>query len=98
MTDEANTAPPAKRRRPTKPRSLTAQELKERAEAELVRWTPEEVVEKQLLPYRSVKVLRRKCNRREVIHHGDGGRITFTAEDIRRENERTTVQPFAPAA
>ncbi|WP_327260002.1 hypothetical protein [Streptomyces sp. NBC_01240] len=63
-------------------------------EAELRRWTPQEVVEKQLLPYKSVRVLKQKCYRRQVHHHNDGGRITFTLDDIRRENVRTAVTPF----
>ncbi|HKW93136.1 MAG TPA: hypothetical protein VJX92_14665 [Methylomirabilota bacterium] len=69
------------------------------AEAEFRRWTPEEVVAKQLLPYKSVRVLRQKCYAHEVHHHKDGGRITFTADDLRKENARTAVVPFqAPAA
>lgn len=64
-------------------------------DTEFIRWTPEEVVARQLLPYRSVRVLKQKCYRREVHHHNDGGRITFTAEDLRRENERTAVTPLA---
>ena len=104
-------APPTKARKATRPRKLTLTEAKEAeltrlaeakkaAEGELVRWTPEEVVEKRLLPYTSARVLKEKCYRRKVYHHNDGGRITFTVEDIRRENERNTVAPFAaePAA
>lgn len=64
-------------------------------EAELRRWTPQEVVEKQLLPYRSVRTLKQKCFRRQVFHHNDAGRISFTADDIRRENARTAVAPIA---
>jgi hypothetical protein len=64
-------------------------------EAELRRWTPEEVVAKQLLPYKSVRVLKQKCYRHQVFHHKDAGRITFTSEDIRRENARTAVAPIA---
>lgn len=62
--------------------------------AELRRWTPEEVVELQLLPYSTERSLREKCYRREVFHHLDGGRITFTADDIREENERHKVEPL----
>jgi hypothetical protein len=62
-------------------------------ENELRRYDPEEVIAKRWLPYKSARVLREKCYRREVIHHNDGGRITFTAEDIRLENERTAVVP-----
>jgi hypothetical protein len=64
-------------------------------EDELRRYDPEEVVAKRWLPYKSARVLREKCYRREVIHHNDGGRITFTAEDIRQENARTAVAPAA---
>ncbi|NUV89999.1 hypothetical protein G6W61_27960 [Streptomyces sp. KAI-26] len=59
----------------------------------LIRYTPDEVIEKRWLPYKSARVLKEKCYRRKVIHHNDGGRITFTAEDIRRETERRTVEP-----
>lgn len=90
MTAEA---PPTKAVKAAPRKTRTAAEKKAAEEIELVRWTPEEVVEKQLLPYRSVRVLREKCYRREVHCHRDGGRITFTAEDIRRENERTAVVP-----
>lgn len=72
-----------------------AAEQKAQAEAELIRWTPEEVIANRLLPYKSVRVLKEKCYRREVYHHNDGGRITFTADDLRRENERTAVAPIA---
>lgn len=75
----------------------TATTTREEDEAEYRRWTPEEVVEKQLLPYRSVRVLKKRCYERKVWHHNDGGRITFTPEDLRREAERTTVEPFAKA-
>lgn len=67
----------------------------EAGEDELRRYTPEEVVEKKWLPYRSARVLKQKCYRREVIHHNDSQRITFTLDDIRRENARTTVEPLA---
>ncbi|MER7734160.1 hypothetical protein ABTX80_25040 [Streptomyces erythrochromogenes] len=97
MTVEATETPPVKRRRKPAQQDNHAAALKKKADAEqeLVRWTPEEVVALKLLPYRSARVLRRKCNRREVWCHLDGGRITFTAEDIRRENERTAVAPLA---
>lgn len=88
-------APPTKAKRVTARRRTTAIEQKAHAEAELIRWTPEEVIELRLLPYRSVRVLKDKCYKREVHHHNDGGRITFTADDLRRENERTAVAPLA---
>ncbi|KOU50529.1 hypothetical protein ADK55_18445 [Streptomyces sp. WM4235] len=90
MTDEASKAPPAKPARQPRKRVMKAVE----AESELVRWTPEEVAAKKLLPY-TARVLRRKCNRREIFHHQDGGKITFTPDDIRRENARTQVAPVA---
>lgn len=65
--------------------------------ADLRRLTPEEVVEKQLLPYRSVRVLKQHCYDRKVHHHLDGGRITFTLDDLRKEAERTAVEPFSKA-
>lgn len=63
-------------------------------EAEFRRWTPEEVVERKLLPYRSPRQLREKCYRRELFCHRDGGRITFTAEDLRLNNELGAQSPF----
>jgi hypothetical protein len=80
--------------------TVPAQHTQDRAEyeAEFRRWTLEEVIAKQLLPYKSRRVLRDKCYRREVHHHLDGGRITFTAEDLRLENARTAVVPFQKPA
>lgn len=100
MTADATKAPPTKS---PKARALAAaaatkrraERLKAEEEIDLVRWTPEEVVEKQLLPYKSVRSLKERCYRREVHHHRDGGRITFTPEDIRRENELSAVVPIA---
>ncbi|MEU2996823.1 hypothetical protein ABZ684_04500 [Streptomyces sp. NPDC006995] len=80
MTVKATAAPPTTPNRP---------------DDELRRYSPEEVIANRWLPYKSARVLKEKCYRREVIHHGDGGRISFTAEDIRRENERTAVLPAA---
>lgn len=80
------------RRRPTPTRPDTG-------EAEFRRWTPEEVVALQLLPYRSARAVREKCYRRELFCHTDGGRLTFTAEDLRRNSELGAVEPFTgPAA
>lgn len=73
------------RRTPTRPAN---------GEAEFRRWTPEEVVERKLLPYRSPRQLREKCYRRELFCHRDGGRITFTAEDLRLNNELGAQTPF----
>lgn len=83
MTAKATAAPPTTPDRPQ-------DELDE-----LIRYSPEEVIERKWLPYKSPRVLREKCYRRQVIHHNDGGRISFTAEDIRRENARTAVLPAA---
>ncbi len=91
MTGKATIQPPT-RPAPTSPVPV-------HDEAEFRRWTPDEVIAKRLLPYTSARVLKQKCYRREIHHHNDGGRITFTAEDLRKENERTAVTPFAkPAA
>jgi hypothetical protein len=62
--------------------------------AEFRRWTPQEVVDLQLLPYRSARMVREKCYRRELFCHRDGGRITFTAEDLRRNNELGAQVPL----
>lgn len=75
--------------------SKAALERKAAEELDLVRWTAEEVVMKQLLPYRSARLLKEACYRREIYHHQDNGRITFTPEDIRMENARTQVAPIA---
>ncbi|MFE9337702.1 hypothetical protein [Streptomyces sp. NPDC007063] len=64
-------------------------------ECELKRYSPEQVVKMQLLPYTSVRTVKEKCYRRELFHHTDGGRITFTAEDIRRNSELGAVAPLA---
>jgi hypothetical protein len=64
-------------------------------EAEFRRWTPEQVVEQQLLPYSSARTLKERCYRRELWHHKDGGRITFTAEDLRRNAEMGACAPLS---
>lgn len=64
-------------------------------EDEFRRYTPAEVVANGWLPYKSPRVLREKAYKRQVIHHNDGGKITFTLEDIRRENARTAVPAAA---
>ncbi|WP_328313150.1 hypothetical protein OG432_24725 [Streptomyces sp. NBC_00442] len=92
MTAKATKAPPMQTVTKAR-RSALARKAAE--ELDLIRWTPEEVVEKQLLPYRSVRSLKEKCYRREVFHHTDGGRITFTPDDIRREHDRGQVAPAA---
>lgn len=52
-------------------------------------------MDRKLLPYRSARIIREKCYRRELHHHRDGGRITFTAADIRLNNETGAVQPLS---
>ena len=64
-------------------------------EAEFRRWTPEQVVEQQLLPYSSVRTLKERCYRREIWHHNDNRRITFTAEDLRRNAEMGACAPLS---
>ncbi|MBX9425493.1 hypothetical protein [Streptomyces lateritius] len=86
-------APPTKARKATRTRALTLAEVQMPEDAELVRWTPEEVVDKRWLPYKSARVLREKAYKDEVHCHKDGGVVTFTAEDIRRENARTAIVP-----
>lgn len=97
MTAEATKTPPTRAQQAAARRRAEA--LKKQAlaelEAELKRWSPEEVVAKELLPYKSVRSLKEKCYRREVHCHLDGTGITFTADDIRAENARNAVTPAA---
>lgn len=95
MTATATEAPPTKARKTTPRAATKPTKIEQASEAELRRYSPNEVVEMKLLPYRSARSLKEKCYRREVIHHRDGGRISFTLDDIRRENARTTVEPLA---
>ncbi|MFZ3569925.1 helix-turn-helix domain-containing protein [Streptomyces sp. BH097] len=74
------------------PRKRTTQVVDETA---LRRWTPQEVVDLQLLPFTSVRTLKAKCHARKIWHHQDNGRITFTADDIKRNNEASQVSPVA---
>lgn len=64
-------------------------------EGELKRYTPEQIAKQGLLPYTSARVIREKCYRRELYHHNDGGRITLTAEDIRKNTALGAVAPVA---
>jgi hypothetical protein len=66
-------------------------------EADLKRYTPEQVIELGLLPSKSARVLREKCYRRELHHHNDFGVITFTAEDIRLNTALGAVTPIGIA-
>lgn len=94
MTAKATKAPPttAKARAGAATRTTNIHVVDE---DELRRWSPEEVVAKGWLPYKSARVLREKAYKRQVIHHNDGGRISFTVDDIRRENARRVVEPIA---
>lgn len=74
---------------PTKARPVV------QGEAEFRRWSPEQVVDMQLLPYSSARSLKERCYRRELWHHKDGGRITFTAEDLRRNAQLGAVEPLS---
>lgn len=65
------------------------------SESELRRYSPEYVVENGLMPYTSARVLRRKCHLRELHFHNDGGRISFTAEDIRKNALLGAVEPLS---
>jgi hypothetical protein len=78
----------------TKTRTAPARPAPQDA-AEFRRWTPEQVVELQLLPYPSARALKERCYRRELWFHRDGGRITFTAEDLRRNAEMGACAPLS---
>lgn len=96
MTAEATKAPPTKARKKTTPRPIpTLAERKALEEEQLIRWTPDEVVAKKLLPFTSERSIKEKCYRRELYHHRDGGRITFTPDDIRKNSELGAVAPIA---
>lgn len=62
---------------------------------ELRRYTPDEVAANGWLPF-TPRVIREKCYRRQLQHHGDGGRITFTADDIRAYNAAVVRRVPAP--
>lgn len=59
----------------------------------LKRYTPDEVAGLGYLPY-TARMLREKAYKQELYHHKDGGRITFTAEDILRNSRLGAVEPF----
>lgn len=63
-------------------------------EAEFRRYSPEEVYDLKLLPY-NARTIREKCYRRELWFHNDGGRITFTVEDLRRNADLGAQAPAA---
>lgn len=95
MSVAAVQAPQSKSRKPKTLPTVTPLKRRAAEELELIRWSAEEVVALRMLPYTSARVLKEKCYRREVYHHGDGGKISFSAASIRLENERTLVAPIA---
>lgn len=59
----------------------------------LKRYTPEEVSANGWLPW-SARNIRQKAYKREIYCHTDGGKITFTVEDIVRTSALSAVEPF----
>ncbi|MFE9398595.1 hypothetical protein [Streptomyces flavidovirens] len=94
MTAKATAAPPTAARKAKPRRTSESTQRNASEEADLRRYTPEEVIEYRWLPYKSARVLREKAYKHEVHCHKDGGVITFTAEDIRQENARHAVAPI----
>ncbi|KAB8162955.1 helix-turn-helix domain-containing protein [Streptomyces sp. 3MP-14] len=64
-------------------------------EGEVFHYTPEEAAE--FLPW-SPRVLRMKAQQYAVPHNRGGGRITFTARDIREISDMTAVRPLPERA
>lgn len=92
MTAQATKTRRAPAKAPKVPNPRTPQDSS--AEAEFRRWSPDEVAALKLLPY-TARMIREKCYRRELFCHRDGGRITFTAEDLRRNAELGAQAPAA---
>ncbi|WP_050503062.1 helix-turn-helix domain-containing protein [Streptomyces monomycini] len=61
--------------------------------AELVHYTPEEVVANRWLPF-TARTLRDKANARQIPHSKAGGRITFRLAHIREIAEMGDARPF----
>lgn len=59
----------------------------------LRRYTPEEVSANGWLPW-TARNIRNKAYKHEIYCHKDGGKITFTVEDILRTNALSAVEPF----
>lgn len=74
---------------PTKPQQPSIESLQ--------RFTPEQVEELGLSPYKA-GTLRKKAQRRELFHHRDAEKITFTREDLRRNAELGQTAPVAVGA
>lgn len=92
MTAQATRTRRAPAKAPKAPKSRPPQASS--AEAEFRRWSPDEVYALKLLPY-TARMIREKCYRRELFCHRDGGRITFTADDLRRNAELGAQAPAA---
>ena len=63
---------------------------------ELRRFTPEDVEAMSLSPF-TARTLRNKVRARELYHHRDGARITFTLDDLRKNCELGATAPLAAA-
>lgn len=79
----------ATRKPPTEPTPVPIEALE--------RFSPEQVIQLGLAPY-TVGTLKKKAQKREIFHHRDGGRITFTREDLRRNAELGQAAPLALGA
>ena len=80
------TTPKATHKTASAPRPLS--------EAEFIHYTPEEVEEKKLLPFKA-STLRAKCYAREIPHNNGGGRITFSLRHIKAISEIYDVPAVA---
>jgi transcriptional regulator with XRE-family HTH domain len=83
------TAMVTKKRRPPAAAQTAPAEL-----AELVHYTPDQVEEMKLLPYKA-RTLRDKANRREIPHSNAGGRIMFRLSHIREIAAMGDVRPIS---
>lgn len=79
-------------------RAVTAQAIEappiEAEDDELRRYTPEEVADRGWLPWSSPRKIKELAYARKIYAHRDGGRITFTREDIRRTSAMGAIEPF----
>lgn len=65
-------------------------------EGDLVHYTPKEVEEKKLLPYKAATI-REMCQRHELVHSrtkGERGRIYFTLPQLRENARLLEVRPL----
>lgn len=66
-------------------------------EGELKHYTPEEVEEKNLLPYKA-RTIREMCARRELVHSrtkGPKGRIFMTLPQLRENAKLLEIRPMS---